>query len=84
MIFLADGDVVKSKSLPSFYAPLGQLDTDTPLGEQSLLAASRFCGAAMLAVDAVMSSFNKDVNPSSIDSMNTQVIYRFFLLESIF
>ena len=40
--------------LPSFYAPAGDLDTDTPLGPQSLQAASRFCGAAMWAVDQVM------------------------------
>ena len=40
--------------LPSFYAPAGDLDTDTPLGPQSLQAASRFCGAAMWAVDEVM------------------------------
>lgn len=39
---------------PSFYAPGGNLDCDTPLSPQSLTAAKRFCGAAMLAVDYVM------------------------------
>eukprot|EP01032_Pedospumella_encystans_P011509 gene11509-13377_t len=41
---------------PSFYAPPGMLDSDTPLQPQSLEAAKRFCGAAILAVDHVMAS----------------------------
>lgn len=44
-----------SKSqMPSFYAPKGFLDTDTPLTATSLAASTNFCGAAILAVDAVM------------------------------
>ena len=40
---------------PSFYAPPGMLDSDTPLVHQSLDASRKFCGAAMIAVDKVMS-----------------------------
>ena len=40
---------------PSFYAPAGKLDSDTPLVPQSLDASSKFCSAAMFAVDKVMS-----------------------------
>ena len=46
--------------IPPFYAPLGQLDTDTPLGPTSLAAATRFCGHAMWAVDAVMGGLDLD------------------------
>ena len=42
--------------VPSFYAPTGYLDVDTPLRSLSLAAAKRFCGAAMLAVDKIMST----------------------------
>lgn len=42
--------------VPSFYAPTGYLDVDTPLRALSLAAAKRFCGAAMLAVDEIMST----------------------------
>ncbi|KAJ1409956.1 histone deacetylase domain-containing protein [Ochromonadaceae sp. CCMP2298] len=42
--------------LPSFYAGAGLLDCDTPLLPQSLAAAKRFCGAAILAVDHVMTA----------------------------
>jgi hypothetical protein len=41
--------------IPSFYAPVGNLDGDTPLVPQSLDASRRYCGAAMMAVDALMS-----------------------------
>ena len=34
----------QSTSFPSFYALIGNLDVDTPLGNQSLDAARRFCG----------------------------------------
>ena len=45
---------------PSFYAPAGKLDSDTPLVPQSLDASSRFCSAAMSAVDKVMNGeFNR-------------------------
>lgn len=44
-----------SKKAPSFYAPPGMLDADTPLVHQSLDASRKFCGAAMTAVDKVMS-----------------------------
>ena len=40
---------------PPFYAPPGMLDADTPLVHQSLDASRKFCGAAMMAVDKVMS-----------------------------
>lgn len=30
--------------MPSFYAPPGNLDVDTPLSEHSLDAATDFCG----------------------------------------
>lgn len=43
-------------AVPSFYAPAGYLDVDTPLRALSLAAAKRFCGAAMLAVDKIMST----------------------------
>lgn len=44
----------KMQPMPSFYAPAGNLDTDTPLVTQSLYAARKYCGAAMLAVDSLM------------------------------
>ena len=40
-------------AMPTFYAPPGKLDSDTPLVESSLDASRRFCGAAMTAVDKV-------------------------------
>jgi acetoin utilization deacetylase AcuC-like enzyme len=39
---------------PSFYAPEGKLDTDTPLVSQSFTAAKRFCSAAIHAVDLLV------------------------------
>lgn len=33
-----------AQELPPFYAPVGMLDSDTPLQAQSLEAAKRFCG----------------------------------------
>jgi acetoin utilization deacetylase AcuC-like enzyme len=39
---------------PSFYAGVGMLDSDTPVGPSSLIAARRFCGAAMFAVDCLL------------------------------
>jgi acetoin utilization deacetylase AcuC-like enzyme len=42
------------KDHPSFYAPDGMLDPDTPLSPYSLEAAKKYCGAAMLAVDLLM------------------------------
>ena len=42
--------------MPPFYAPHGMLDTDTPLVRGSLNASRKFCGAALRAVDLVMSS----------------------------
>ena len=41
---------------PPFYAPKGYLDIDTPLSANSLNAAKRFCGGAMLAVDEVLTA----------------------------
>jgi acetoin utilization deacetylase AcuC-like enzyme len=41
-------------ALPFFYSPAGKLDTDTPLTDQSLEAAKRFCGASMAAVDILL------------------------------
>ena len=41
---------------PSFYAPEGYLDPDTPLSLHSLSAAKKYCGAAMLAVDLLLQS----------------------------
>ena len=43
---------------PFFYAPDGYLDVDTPLSPQSLDASSKFCRAAIIAVDAVMKESN--------------------------
>jgi len=52
----ADASSLKGESKnPSFYAPPGMLDADTPLEQQSLDASRKFCGAAMMAVDKVMS-----------------------------
>lgn len=44
------------KKVPSFYAPGGRLDSDTPVGPNSLEAARKFCGAAMFAVDCLLGS----------------------------
>lgn len=52
----APGTATGSSSIPSFYAPAGYLDIDTPLSSSSLDAAKRFCGGAMLAVDKVLQS----------------------------
>ena len=41
-------------NIPSFYAGVGKLDSDTPVGPSSLIAAKRFCGAAMFAVDCLL------------------------------
>jgi acetoin utilization deacetylase AcuC-like enzyme len=43
---------------PSFYAPAGKLDCDTPLTAQSLEASRKFCGAAILAMDTVMADWD--------------------------
>ena len=42
-------------NMPWFYAPQNYLDADTPLVHQSLDASRKFCGAAMMAVDKIMS-----------------------------
>lgn len=56
--------------LPPFYAPVGQLDNDTPLGPQSLEAATRFCGSAMWAVDAVMGGVTLSQDRSSASAIS--------------
>lgn len=43
--------------LPPFYAPLGMLDGDTPLGVHSFRAAKRACSAAILTVDCMMRDY---------------------------
>lgn len=45
----------RDSNMPWFYAPPGFLDADTPLVNQSLDASRKFCGAAMMAVDKIMS-----------------------------
>lgn len=60
----------KSPNHPYFYSPLGMLDLDTPLSSESLHAAKMFCGAAMTAVDHVMSvdndpTFDQKLEPST-------------------
>jgi acetoin utilization deacetylase AcuC-like enzyme len=55
-----------SSAIPSFYAPSGYLDIDTPLVPQSLNASRRFCGAAILAVDLLMKCTKNDSKEPSI------------------
>jgi len=57
--------------LPSFYAPPGMLDSDTPLGPTSLAAATRFCAHAMWAVDAVMGGLDNEEFQKSTTMMTT-------------
>jgi acetoin utilization deacetylase AcuC-like enzyme len=62
---------IKGEKMPRGYAPHGQLDTDTPLSPQSFDAARRFCGAAMMAVDAVFSDWDPNIAPPSTPATTT-------------
>jgi len=50
------GQCVES-SLPTFHAPLGLLDTDTPLGVHSYHAAKHACSAAFYTIDQLMQAY---------------------------
>ena len=56
---------------PDFYSPPGMLDSDTPLKPQSLAASRDFCGAAILAIDAVMVGWTGESASSSSSSSSS-------------
>ena len=62
--------------MPPFYATTGFLDTDTPLARKSLEASRKFCGAAMRAVDQVMSTHRSTRPPSHQQTTHAFVLGR--------
>jgi acetoin utilization deacetylase AcuC-like enzyme len=72
----------EKRDFPSFYAPKGFLDTDTPLSPQSLNASTMFCGAAILAVDAVMQGIIR-YNVWAIVSLSIFLTFLFIVLRNV-
>lgn len=61
----ASQGISNKQEIPSFYAPGDKLDSDTPLGPNSLAAARTFCGAAMFGVDCLLGSEYSIAAPST-------------------
>ena len=68
---------MRMQPMPSFYAPAGNLDTDTPLVTHSLNASKKYCGAAILAVDYLMGG--KSTSQSSRSSVSECLSHAFVL-----